>query len=100
VQKDGEGIPPQYFIYEKYEYYIINLENGSAMDMESYLKTHLHADKGPAAVLKVSKKYLKQLRSDLTIAWSTISSEIDLLPISVFLNDPKTTNSKNHFKHE
>lgn len=42
--------------------------------METYLKTHLQADKGPVAVLKVSKKYLKQLRSDLTIAWSTISS--------------------------
>ena len=58
------------------------------------------------AILKVSKKYLKQLKNDLTIAWSTISSQLDLAPANLFLNNPKATfshhpshiNSRYHFR--
>jgi len=42
-------------------------------------------------VLKVIKKYLKQLKLDLTVAWSTISSELNLIPANLFLANPKTT---------
>jgi len=58
-------------------------------------------------VLKVSKKYLKQLKNDLTVAWSTISSQLDLAPAHLFLINPKTiafshqaskTNSQYHFR--
>ncbi len=66
--------PARYFIYEKYEYYIINLNNGHAQDLESFLKTGFPLKIDKMAVLKVSKKFLKQLKTDLSIAWSTISS--------------------------
>ncbi len=50
------------------------------------------------AVLKVSKKYLKQLKSDLSVAWSTLSSEIDLVPAETFLTNTKASASDNkHF---
>ena len=45
-------------------------------------------------VLKVSKKYLKQLKPDLTVAWSTISSELNLIPATLFLADPKSAASQ------
>jgi hypothetical protein len=59
------------------------------------------------AVLKVTKKYLKQLKNDLTVVWSTISSQLDLAPANLFLINPKTidfshhaslANSQYHFK--
>lgn len=43
------------------------------------------------AVLKVSKKFLKQLKKDLSIAWSTISSEIDVVPAEKFIKNPKAS---------
>lgn len=64
----------QYFIYEKYEYYIINLNNGHAQDIEIFLKNGIPNNLDRMAVLKVCKKFLKQLRSDFSIAWSTLSS--------------------------
>lgn len=45
-------------------------------------------------VLKNTKKYLKQLKTDLTVAWSTISSELELIPAPLFLQDPKTISLK------
>lgn len=47
------------------------------------------------AVLKVSKKYLKQIKSDYTIVWSTLSSELDLVPASLFLKNPEISSSAN-----
>lgn len=47
------------------------------------------------AVLKVSKKFLKQLKQDLSVAWSTISSEIDLVPAEKFIKNPKVTSKTN-----
>jgi hypothetical protein len=44
-------------------------------------------------MLKISKKYLKQLKTDLTVAWSTISSELNLIPAQLFLANPKATSS-------
>ena len=41
------------------------------------------------AVLKNTKKFLKQLKPDLSVAWSTISSELELIPASLFLKNPK-----------
>lgn len=47
------------------------------------------------AVLKVSKKFLKQLKEDLSVAWSTISSEIDLVPAETFIMNPKASSANN-----
>ena len=47
------------------------------------------------AVLKVSKKFLKQLKEDLSVAWSTISSEIDLVPAETFIKNPKASSLNN-----
>jgi hypothetical protein len=47
------------------------------------------------AVLKVSKKFLKQLKEDLSVAWSTISSEIDLVPAATFMVNPKASSLTN-----
>ena len=41
-------------------------------------------------VLKNSKKFLKQLNKDLTVAWNTISSDLELIPAPLFLQNPKT----------
>jgi hypothetical protein len=46
-------------------------------------------------VLKNSKKYLKQLKKDLSVAWSTISSDLEVIPALLFLQDPKTISLKN-----
>lgn len=46
-------------------------------------------------MLKVSKKFLKQLKEDLSVAWSTISSEIDLVPAETFIRNPKASSSNN-----
>lgn len=66
----------EYFIYEKFEYYIINLKNGAAEDIETFLKNGIPSKMDAMAVLKITKKYLKQLKKDLTVAWSTISSDL------------------------
>jgi len=66
----------EYFIYEKFEYYIINLKNGKAEDIETFLQNGIPTKMDNYAVLKVAKKYLKQLKKDLSIAWNTISSEL------------------------
>jgi hypothetical protein len=50
-------------------------------------------------VLKVSKKYLKQLKADLTIVWSTISSQLDLAPANLFLINPKSMSFSHHASH-
>lgn len=51
------------------------------------------------AVLKVSKKYLKQLKSDYSVVWSTLSSEIDLMPAASFLKNPEMTSNNNKDEH-
>lgn len=81
--------PAKYFIYEKYDYYIINLDNGVPTEMEKFLKKGATGPLEKIAVLKIIKKYLKQIRNDLTVAWSTISSEIDVITFNEFLKDPK-----------
>ena len=65
-----------YFIYEKFEYYIINLKNGKAEDIETFLKNGIPTLMDYYVVLKIAKKYLKQLKKDLSVAWNTISSEL------------------------
>ena len=47
------------------------------------------------AVLKNTKKYLKQLNKDLSVAWNTISSDLELIPASLFLVNPQRTSLKN-----
>lgn len=79
----------EYFIYEKFEYYIINIKNGAAEDIETFLKNGIPEKMEEMIVLKNTKKYLKQLKKDLTVAWSTISSELELIPAPVFLQNPK-----------
>lgn len=64
----------EYFIYEKFEYYIINLKNGKAEDIETFLKNGIPTLMDNYVVLKIAKKYLKQLKKDLSVAWNTISS--------------------------
>ena len=40
-------------------------------------------------VLKNTKKFLKQLKTDLSVAWNTISSDLQLIPAHKFLQNPK-----------
>ena len=85
--------PAQYFLYDKWDYYIINLVTGEAKELESALKGGIPREMNDLAVLKIKRKLLKQLSSDLTVAWSTISSELDLVPAETFISDPKTSSS-------
>jgi hypothetical protein len=64
------------------------LNNGDVNDIEKILKNGIIPKLDRMAVLKVSKKYLKQLKSDYSIVWSALSSEIDVIPATLFLKNP------------
>ena len=64
------------------------MNNGDVNDIEKILKNGIIPKLDRMAVLKVSKKYLKQLKSDYSIVWSALSSEIDVIPATLFLKNP------------
>jgi hypothetical protein len=70
------------------------LKTGIAEDIETFLKNGIPRSLNHMAVLKNTKKYLKQLKKDLTVAWSTISSELEMIPAQLFLLNPKTISLK------
>jgi hypothetical protein len=58
----------------------LNLISGDIKEIEDFLKHKIHFSPEKFAVLKISKKFLKQLSSaDMSIKWSAISSQPDLV---------------------
>lgn len=49
------------------------------------------AKKGRHGLIKISKKFLKQLKPNLEVKWSVISSTIDIVSAVEFLKDPKSS---------
>lgn len=68
--------------------------NGEVKNIEDFLKSKHPLQPHQHFVLKVSKKYLKQLNADnLEIKWSAISSKIDLVSADAFFEEPKSATS-------
>lgn len=74
-QEAGEE---KYFVYERSEFFVLNTIDGHVMLLEEFFNQKLKLDRHHHAVIRVSKKLLKQLGSHFEVKWSVISSRVSL----------------------
>lgn len=83
------NVQHHYFVYEKLEYYVLNLQNGQYQPLEDFLKAKQKLDREQHFIMVISKKLLKQMTERMEVKWNIISSTIALMNGDQFVKNPK-----------